>query len=80
MVVPVQALRKKGLAAADKKAGRVAAEGLLAQYIHAGSRSPPKPLSLPPPHPPPKDQKLHFSALQQCQAALTGVVTAFPCL
>ena len=33
-----QALRKKGLAAADKKAGRVAAEGLLAQYIHAGSR------------------------------------------
>ena len=35
-----QALRKKGLAAADKKAGRVAAEGLLAQYIHAGSRSP----------------------------------------
>ncbi|KAA6423398.1 MAG: elongation factor Ts, partial [Trebouxia sp. A1-2] len=33
-----EALRKKGLAAADKKAGRVAAEGLLAQYIHAGSR------------------------------------------
>ncbi len=43
VVVPVQALRKKGLAAADKKAGRVAAEGLLAQYIHAGSRSPPQP-------------------------------------
>lgn len=48
MVVPVQALRKKGLAAADKKAGRVAAEGLLAQYIHAGSRSTPNPL---PPQP-----------------------------
>ncbi len=47
VVVPVQALRKKGLAAADKKAGRVAAEGLLAQYIHAGSRSP----SIPPPPP-----------------------------
>jgi len=58
VVVPVQALRKKGLAAADKKAGRVAAEGLLAQYIHAGSRSPPKPLSLPPPtHPPPPKTK-----------------------
>ena len=41
----VQALRKKGLAAADKKAGRVAAEGLLAQYIHAGSRSNPKPVA-----------------------------------
>ncbi|KAL3138010.1 hypothetical protein ABBQ38_005246 [Trebouxia sp. C0009 RCD-2024] len=33
-----EALRKKGLAQADKKAGRIAAEGLLAQYIHAGSR------------------------------------------
>jgi elongation factor Ts len=32
-------LRKKGLASADKKAGRVAAEGLIASYIHAGSRS-----------------------------------------
>lgn len=36
----LQALRKKGLAQADKKAGRIAAEGLLAQYVHAGSRSP----------------------------------------
>ena len=30
-------LRKKGLAGADKKAGRVATEGLVASYIHAGS-------------------------------------------
>ena len=32
-------LRKKGLASADKKAGRVAAEGAVGAYIHAGSRS-----------------------------------------
>lgn len=31
-------LRKKGLASADKKAGRVAAEGVVTSYIHAGSR------------------------------------------
>ncbi|KAI8113284.1 hypothetical protein M9435_003288 [Picochlorum sp. BPE23] len=31
-------LRKKGLASADKKSGRVAAEGAIASYIHAGSR------------------------------------------
>ena len=31
-------LRKKGLASADKKAGRVAAEGAIGSYIHAGSR------------------------------------------
>ena len=31
-------LRKKGLASADKKASRVAAEGEVAAYIHAGSR------------------------------------------
>ena len=31
-------LRKKGLASASKKAGRVAAEGVIASYIHAGSR------------------------------------------
>ncbi|CAG9464836.1 unnamed protein product [Pedinophyceae sp. YPF-701] len=31
-------LRKKGLASAGKKAGRVAAEGLISSYIHAGSR------------------------------------------
>ncbi len=32
----VDALRKKGLAAAAKKAGRIAAEGMLGSYIHAG--------------------------------------------
>ncbi|EFJ50868.1 hypothetical protein VOLCADRAFT_120525 [Volvox carteri f. nagariensis] len=31
-------LRMKGLASADKKAGRVAAEGVIASYIHPGSR------------------------------------------
>ena len=31
-------LRKKGLASADKKASRVAAEGEVATYIHAGAR------------------------------------------
>jgi len=31
-------LRKKGLASADKKAGRVASEGAVGSYIHAGSR------------------------------------------
>jgi elongation factor Ts len=40
----VEYLRKKGLASADKKAGRVAAEGLIASYIHAGSRSVSTPL------------------------------------
>ena len=34
----LQYLRKKGLASADKKAGRVAAEGAVWSYIHAGSR------------------------------------------
>ncbi len=34
----IEWLRKKGLAGADKKAGRVAAEGAIAQYIHPGSR------------------------------------------
>lgn len=29
-------LRKKGLASADKKAGRVASEGVIASYIHGG--------------------------------------------
>ncbi len=32
----VEYLRKKGLAAAQKKAGRVAAEGLIGSYIHGG--------------------------------------------
>ena len=31
-------LKKKGMASADKKAGRTAAEGLVSSYIHAGSR------------------------------------------
>ena len=31
-------LRNKGLASADKKGSRVAAEGLVVSYIHAGSR------------------------------------------
>ena len=34
----VDALRKKGLAAAAKKAGRVASEGLVGSYIHAGGK------------------------------------------
>jgi elongation factor Ts len=34
----VDVLRKKGLAAAAKKAGRVASEGLVAAYIHAGGK------------------------------------------
>ncbi len=34
----MQWLRKKGLAGADKKAGRVAAEGSITTYIHPGSR------------------------------------------
>src|SRR5512136_3241685 len=31
-------LRKKGLAAASKKSGRVATEGLVGSYIHAGGK------------------------------------------
>ncbi len=34
----VDFLRKKGLAAAEKKAARVAAEGIVDSYIHAGGR------------------------------------------
>ena len=34
----VKVLRKKGLASAAKKAGRVAAEGQVGQYIHAGGK------------------------------------------
>ncbi len=33
-----QWLRKKGLSGADKKAGRIAAEGAVLRYIHPGSR------------------------------------------
>ena len=35
----IEILREKGLAAAEKKAGRVAAEGLVEAYIHAGDGS-----------------------------------------
>ncbi len=38
MEAAVDVLRKKGLAAAAKKAGRVAADGLVASYIHAGGK------------------------------------------
>src|SRR5260370_40733852 len=31
-------LRKKGLASAEKKASRIAAEGMIGQYIHAGGK------------------------------------------
>ena len=34
----VDFLREKGLAAADKKAGRVAAEGVVETYVHGGGR------------------------------------------
>lgn len=34
----IETLRKKGLAAAAKKAGRVAAEGAVLSYIHAGGK------------------------------------------
>ncbi|MDH3404954.1 MAG: translation elongation factor Ts [Acidobacteriota bacterium] len=34
----VELLRKKGLAAAEKKAGRAAAEGAVGSYIHAGGK------------------------------------------
>ena len=34
----VDVLRKRGLAAASKKAGRVASEGLVGSYIHAGGK------------------------------------------
>lgn len=34
----IEFLRKKGLATAEKKAGRVASEGLVESYIHTGGR------------------------------------------
>ena len=34
----IDALRKRGVASAEKKAGRVAAEGLVNSYIHAGGK------------------------------------------
>jgi elongation factor Ts len=38
MEAAVDALRKKGLAAAAKKAGRVTAEGVVGSYIHGGGK------------------------------------------
>nr|WCH57118.1 translation elongation factor Ts [Hypnea musciformis] len=38
MELAIEALRKKGLALAGKKANRIAAEGIIESYIHAGSR------------------------------------------
>nr|YP_010903667.1 translation elongation factor Ts [Hypnea wynnei]WCH56519.1 translation elongation factor Ts [Hypnea wynnei] len=38
MQLAIEALRKKGLAMADKKANRIAVEGIIESYIHAGSR------------------------------------------
>lgn len=38
MAKAVEWLRQKGLASAGKKAGRVAAEGLIGSYIHTGGR------------------------------------------
>nr|QVQ56741.1 translation elongation factor Ts [Erythrocystis saccata] len=36
--IAIESLRKKGLATANKKSSRIAAEGLIDSYIHAGSR------------------------------------------
>lgn len=36
--IAIENLRKKGLALADKKSGRVAVEGIIESYIHAGSK------------------------------------------
>nr|YP_009300544.1 elongation factor Ts [Campylaephora sungminbooi]AKU47463.1 elongation factor Ts [Campylaephora sungminbooi]ALN11910.1 elongation factor Ts [Campylaephora sungminbooi] len=36
--IAIDNLRKKGLASADKKASRIAAEGVIESYIHSGSR------------------------------------------
>jgi len=38
MEISIEWLRKKGLASAGKKAGRVASEGLVGSYIHTGGR------------------------------------------
>ena len=38
MTKAMEWLRKKGMASADKKAGRVASEGLVESYIHTGGR------------------------------------------
>nr|QVY58150.1 translation elongation factor Ts [Eucheuma denticulatum] len=38
MELAIEALRKKGLALADKKSSRIVTEGMIESYIHAGSR------------------------------------------
>ncbi|CCP38176.1 translation elongation factor Ts (plastid) [Chondrus crispus] len=38
MQVAIENLRKKGLASANKKIGRITTEGLIVSYIHSGSR------------------------------------------
>jgi len=38
MEISIEWLRKKGLASAGKKAGRIASEGLVGSYIHTGGR------------------------------------------
>lgn len=38
MEAAIEILRKKGIAGAEKKAGRLASEGAIASYIHTGSR------------------------------------------
>nr|UAD85185.1 translation elongation factor Ts [Crassiphycus crassissimus] len=38
MEIALETLRKKGLASADKKSTRLAAEGIIDSYIHIGSR------------------------------------------
>src|ERR1043165_6004159 len=38
MEVAIVILRKKGLASAQKKASRIAAEGMIGHYIHAGGK------------------------------------------
>lgn len=38
MELAIEALRKKGLALADKKSSRIVTEGIIESYIHAGSR------------------------------------------
>ena len=52
-------LRKKGLASADKKAGRLASEGAIGAYIHAGSRFAASTLSNPPSYARETDRAAH---------------------
>lgn len=38
MELAIETLKKKGLSLADKKSGRITAEGIIESYIHAGSK------------------------------------------